>query len=512
MLKHTLKSVSETVSQVGIQLLHDPASTISKMKTKVGFRFRIISSRRGTNGSNGKSTSYARELFESGLLSQVKQAKVSNLFQLVERNALNRAAQFQLGFLQSSIEPSLSRTTPVETERPLYVLTSSLPYTQSGYTVRSHFLLAALKETGVEVEAITRSGYPASIGTVTSSQVRDVDGVRYRLNSHWFARLSFKRQLKQAVAGLVREAREHEATILITTTDYRNAIVVSRAAQELEIPWVYEIRGELEETWLSRVQPKLSARAQKSEYYLLSQKQERAARSAAASVFVISEQIRQKVRREGISDEKLRLLPNAIDFIDLNSVQRSGVISSVPGLSSAERIIGSISAIVEYEGLDTLIRSLKNLPEGVHALIVGDGADRPRLERLTDELQLSPRVHFVGKKPMASIIEWYKAFDVFVVPRVDSRLCRNVTPIKAMQAQALGIPVVASDLPALREVTGEFAEYSVPENPNDLARKVSKVIEKLGTPDMERENLLEWLQTRTWESNAATMLDTFKAI
>lgn len=66
MLKHTLKSVSETVSQVGIELLHDPVSTIGKMKTKVGFRFRIISSRHGTNGSNGKSTSDARELFESG--------------------------------------------------------------------------------------------------------------------------------------------------------------------------------------------------------------------------------------------------------------------------------------------------------------------------------------------------------------------------------------------------------------------------------------------------------------
>ncbi|MGP5573616.1 glycosyltransferase family 4 protein [Corynebacterium casei] len=501
MWKNFIRSASETVSQVGLQFLYDPTSTAKKMKTKLGL---------STSGE--PVVSEARTKFQIGLLSEVQNARATNILQLIERASLKRAAKFELGLLKSPIETSPERKNFSGLERPLYVLTSSIPYTQSGYTIRSHFLLKALKKAGVPVGAVTRSGYPSSIGTLTSTPVQDIDGVRYRLNSHWFARTSFDGQLKQAVDGLVREARKHRATILHTTTDFRNAVVVSRAAKQLDIPWVYEIRGELEQTWLSRVKPELSEQARQSEYFLLSKEQERAARNAAALVFVISEQIGQRILGEGLRKEKMQLLPNAVETIDINSERNSQIISTVPNLSNASFIIGTVSAIVEYEGLDTLIYSLKYLPEDVHALIVGDGADRPRLEQLVEELQLELRVHFVGKKPMSSIDEWYKALDVFVVPRNDSQLCRNVTPIKAMQAQAFGIPVVASDLPALREVTGGYAEYAVPESSEDLARKVNEVVEKSKTSRISQEGLPEWLQTRTWDANAYKIMTSFKAI
>lgn len=501
MWKNLVRSALETVSQVGLQFLHDPAATATKMKTKLGL-----------STSSVPSVSGAREKFQTGLLSEVQNARATNIFQFVEKNSLKRAAKFELGLLNSPILSSAERERFSGTERPLYVLTSSVPYTQSGYTVRSHYLLKAMKKAGVPVEAITRSGYPSSIGTLTTSPVQDIDGIRYRLNAHWFARTSFDGYLKQAVDGLVKEARKHRATILHTTTDFRNAVVVSRAARELGIPWVYEIRGELEQTWLSRVKPEFSEVARLSEYFLLSMEQESAARKAAALVFVISEQIGHRILDEGLQEEKIQLLPNAVETIDIDSERNSQIISTVPNLSNAVHVIGTVSAIVEYEGLDTLIKSLNYLPEDVHALIVGDGADRPRLEQLVDGLELGSRVHFVGKKPMNSIDEWYKVFDVFVVPRNDSQLCRNVTPIKAMQAQAFGIPVVASDLPALREVTGGFAEYVIPESAKDLALKVNEIIEKPETSRNAQEGLLEWLQTRTWDANASKIVSNFKAL
>lgn len=159
-----------------------------------------------------------------------------------------------------------------------------------------------------------------------------------------------------------------------------------------------------------------------------------------------------------------------------------------------------------------MIKSLSYLPEHVHALVVGDGSDKLRLERLTEELELASRVHFVGKKPLDSIGDWYKSLDVFVVPRRDSQLCRNVTPIKATQAQALGIPVVASDLPALREVTGGFAEYVAPENPKELAVKLNSVLEKGDSRSENNDSLREWLETRTWDANASKIISIFQSI
>lgn len=511
MWKQLIRSVTETTTQVGVQFVHDPLSTTKKIRTKLGRRLPRLNQKRTTE-SVTRNISEARKLYETGQLTQIKHAKVSNIFQLLERNTLARAAKFQLDMLQSPISISTVRTDFQGDERPLYVLTSSLPYTQSGYTVRSHFILKALKRRGVPIEAITRSGYPSAIGTITSESFRDIETIRYRLNSHWFTPVSFERQNRKAVKGLVLAARSQKATILMTTTDFKNAIVVSRAAKELGIPWVYEIRGELEQTWLSRVEPELKYQAEQSEYFMLSQQQEKAARRSAASVFVISEQIRKEILRDGESEDKVHLLPNAVEQIDFSDGSKSNVLSTVPGLSSAYQIVGTVSAIVEYEGLDTLIKSLSYLPEHVHALVVGDGSDRLRLERLSEELELASRVHFVGKKRLDSIGDWYKSLDVFVVPRLDSQLCRNVTPIKAMQALALGIPVVASDLPALREVTGGFAEYVHPENPKELAVKLKSVLEKGGSRSENNDSLREWLETRTWDANASKIISIFQSI
>src|SRR5699024_767976 len=125
------------------------------------------------------------------------------------------------------------------------------------------------------------------------------------------------KQIRLAVDGLVNAAREYKATVLHTTTDFKNAIVVSRAAKQLGIPWVYEVRGELEQTWLARAQGEQIASAASSEYFLLAKEQERKARKAAAAVFVISEQIRRSVLKEGIPASKLILLPNGIESIEL---------------------------------------------------------------------------------------------------------------------------------------------------------------------------------------------------
>ena len=69
-------------------------------------------------------------------------------------------------------------------------------------------------------------------------------------------------------------------------------------------------------------------------------------------------------------------------------------------------------------------------------------------------------------------------------------MCRTVTPLKALQAQALGIPVIASDLPALREVTGGVESYVPGEDPKALAEAIAGVEES----DTGRN----WAATRTW--------------
>jgi phosphatidylinositol alpha-1,6-mannosyltransferase len=72
-----------------------------------------------------------------------------------------------------------------------------------------------------------------------------------------------------------------------------------------------------------------------------------------------------------------------------------------------------------YKGFETVIRALpvalKRVPN-LRYLIVGEGDDRPRLERLTGELQLQRYVTFAGSVSDEQLAKYYRSCDVFVLP------------------------------------------------------------------------------------------------
>lgn len=78
------------------------------------------------------------------------------------RRALGDIAALEPGPRPS---PPAVRTWPADgPPRVLHVLTNSLPWTRSGYTMRSHDILTAQRSAGLAVTAMTRPGYPATIG------------------------------------------------------------------------------------------------------------------------------------------------------------------------------------------------------------------------------------------------------------------------------------------------------------------------------------------------------------
>lgn len=376
--------------------------------------------------------------------------------------------------------------------RVLHVLTNSEPFTNSGYTVRSQHVLNCQQEQGITVRAVTRLGYPVLVGKLPTSPEQKVDGITYRRLLPWFYPAGLHERTEVTVNLLVQEARDFGATILHTTTDYTNAIVVAEAAKQLNIPWVYEVRGELESTWLSRKSAEKQAAAESSEFYQLARAKETACMKAANAVVALSEVSKQQLIERGVPEDKITVVPNAVDESEIGREFDRTEIRRELGLDETKKYVGSVTAVVDYEGLDTLIRSLEYLPEDYVVLIVGDGAARPELEALAKTLGLDERVIFAGRQPSAGIWRWYAALDVFALPRKDTRLTRTVTPIKPLIAMALEIPVIASDLPALREVTGSLAGYFPPSSSRYLAAAATRIIGS-------RQSGRQWASGRTWD-------------
>jgi len=81
--------------------------------------------------------------------------------------------------------------------------------------------------------------------------------------------------------------------------------------------------------------------------------------------------------------------------------------------------VGSLASVDAYKGFDTVIRALPIVLHEVpntRCVIVGDGDDRPRLEKLTANLQLASHVTFAGSVSDQQLAEYYRTCDVFVLP------------------------------------------------------------------------------------------------
>lgn len=375
-------------------------------------------------------------------------------------------------------------------DRVLYYVNNSLPYTNSGYTNRTKFLVGSLNRNSVNVVTVSRLGYPAVIG-----KLRHVEtGNDSKQLVPWWMPFSNESLMRYKYRRLCKLVENYGIRVLWTTTPYENAQIVSMVAKTYGIPWIYEMRGEQHKTWLSKVPVSRREIARTSEYYLKAQELENLAAENASLVIVLSEISKESLVKSGIDPSKIIVVPNGLKESEIKT--HSDRVFKGANCDGKIRI-GSIGALVKYEGIENLIRCLALLPENFELIIVGDGEDRTRLEKIARDIGVGSRISFIGKRPIEEMDYWYSRLHVFAVPRLDLEVCRRVTPIKPLRALATGIPVVASDLPALREVTGGYARFVIPESITDLAEGILDAAEN----PKEFRAPIEWLQSRSWENS-----------
>jgi glycosyltransferase involved in cell wall biosynthesis len=305
--------------------------------------------------------------------------------------------------------------------------------------------------------------------------------------------------------------------LLQPTTNYINAQVALDLGERFGIPVAYEVRGFLEETWLSRI----GAAVEGSDRYRAAREVETASMRRAAAVVTLSETMRADIlARGGIAPERVTVIPNAVDLERFTPGPRDAALAAQLGIESGETVVGYISSFTAYEGIGFLIQAvalLRRRGHRVRLLLVGDGEERSKLEAIAAEtgLRANGGVIFTGRVPHGDVERYYRTIDVFVVPRTNDRVSRLVTPLKPYEAMAMQKALVVSDVGALLEiveddVTGRSFQAE------DTA-SLANVIEALVDDAPARERLgaaaREWVAAnRTWAQNGRRYVDLYQRL
>lgn len=371
--------------------------------------------------------------------------------------------------------------------RLLYLLHNSLPYASAGYATRSHGLLRGLAADW-DVLGVTRPGFPFDLPghdellRVPPREV--VDGVPYaRLSTEPGAwpKNPVTRYVAEYADAVVDLARRERPALVHAASNHWNGLTAVQAARRLGLPSVYEVRGLWEVTRASR-NPDWAG----SGMYRYIARMETDAARAADRVIAITEGLRTELVDRGVPEDRITVVPNGVDTRRFVPVPRDAGLAERLGVTG-RTVIGYVGSMLDYEGIDLLVRAAAALDReraDFHVLLVGDGAERERFEALADELGVLGRVvTFVGRVPHADVERYYSLVDIAPFPRLPLPVCELVSPLKPFEAMAAGKAVVASDVAALAEIVddGVTGLLHAKGDAADLTRRLRELLDRPAT-------------------------------
>ena len=289
-----------------------------------------------------------------------------------------------------------------------------------------------------------------------------------------------------------------------------NALVaVASAARALRVPFVYDAH----DLWLGRPR-----RERSRLYFLLSQLTytlvERWLVPRAAAVLTVSDPIARHLERRYRLDH-VHLVPN---YPELTGPVRAKELRALAGGSSiagGRRVALYLGGLMGGRGLEQLVDALR-VARSTQLVLLGDGPLASALVDRAAGFGAGDRLHLLEPVGPDEVIAYAASADIGVSPIVPSCLnYRYSLPNKLFQYMAAGLPVVASDLPQVREVVegagcGLVVDTTRPE-------LIAAAIERLaGDPDaaraMGRRGRAAVQDRYNWSAAAATLLRSYAGL
>jgi glycosyltransferase involved in cell wall biosynthesis len=196
---------------------------------------------------------------------------------------------------------------------------------------------------------------------------------------------------------------------------------------------------------------------------------EQPALRAADLVACGTEPVADQVRRLGVGDDRIIVTPTGVDldlFDEVDGAADGAARRRALGLDD-RFVIGWVGSFRRFHALDLLVEAARDV-DGATLLLIGDGPERPRIERLAADAGVA--AVFTGTVEHTDLPAYLAAVDVAAVVAAPDQVF-HYSPLKLAEYLAAGLPVVAPRVAQLeaRLTDGVDALLVPPGDPRALA-------------------------------------------
>lgn len=192
----------------------------------------------------------------------------------------------------------------------------------------------------------------------------------------------------------------------------------------------------------------------------------------AQGIIVITDGLKRELIAAGVLAEKIMVERDSVDvaqFQDVPPRSQSRVALDIP---PDQKVVVYTGHLYGWKGADILAKAGQLLAsEGIHTYIVG-GTDE-EIPKFKQEFSSSV-VHVIGRRPHQEMPQWLSAADVLAIPNSAKYKIGAIytSPMKLFEYMAADRPIVATDVPSLREVLKHKSMFAPPDDPEGLANAI----------------------------------------
>jgi len=219
-------------------------------------------------------------------------------------------------------------------------------------------------------------------------------------------------------------------------------------------------------------------------------------------VLAINKRLGEFGEELGVSKDKIDIIDAGIDLKEFNPDLSSFNIRKEYGISDDDYVLFFMGWIYSFSGMAELAVELGKSKEKYPKLkivIVGDGDDYNKLQKIKEDYNLANQLILTGKQPYTKIPEFLAMADFCLLPaHIDEEIMQDIVPIKLYEYLAMKKVVIATKLPGIYKEFGDDHGIEYVNKAEEVLDTVTKIINNNSYEEIAIAGR-NYVQSNDWE-------------